>query len=513
MNQSIIDYKANKLALAGFTDDQLFVFDFLVNSFPEKLLFNDPETTESIDEDGPISVLALMAYDIGSSRSLIENLKRSKDINYLFDHIGIGVDLLAENNEKLLLLNALDLSDVLFDDDMTVSQKLEIIRGSEERKGNGNFFRNAYSYIVNRGKLTTLNRVIADYLIDKIDVPEGSLDTISMDAKNFEVTDDGSGGKLVRIDEPVEEDIDLANDLSATFGVDYYGIKRKGNLSRIINSIRPAGVLYTIGMLYSANIIKNSDTPAVYGFFRLDSDLDLDGIGTVPSIVVDSFNYVESTGYMSYTITVTNPYKYTPVTLYVADFISPNYYTDQANAKTYASHHTVVLLPGETKTINLNTFYTYDPEGGTNDTAYIAGYFVGLNDLDAETDYNAVSVDTTINTPASGGTPTVTLTDPSLVTTKKSSQAGGYVELQVGNLNSVAVTAHIDWTYTSGGSTDVRSKTIIISSESNKIENLYNPFESTADVDIDVYLTAPGYDDSSVVSAQVTGVERTYLGQ
>jgi hypothetical protein len=66
----------------NFSEEQINVFKFILDSFPENVLINDGELNSDV-----ISVLAMMAYDIGESREFIKNIKISKDIKELYDKV------------------------------------------------------------------------------------------------------------------------------------------------------------------------------------------------------------------------------------------------------------------------------------------------------------------------------------------------------------------------------------------------------------------------------------------
>ena len=66
----------------NFSAEQIFTLDFILESFPENLIFTDGIPNASV-----ISVLVIIAYTIGNSREFIKNLKNAKDITFLYDSL------------------------------------------------------------------------------------------------------------------------------------------------------------------------------------------------------------------------------------------------------------------------------------------------------------------------------------------------------------------------------------------------------------------------------------------
>ena len=473
----------------NFTEQQQLVFNFLLNSFPEKLR-TYRTSDDLVDYEDVLAVLALIASEVGNSRDLINNLQHIKDVPHLYDNIEDSDDL-AENNKVLLLLNIEDIKNVLLDESISVERKLEII------DNNKRYFVSAYPYVSNRGSLSTLRKVITDYLLDRIDPVEntdGNLsDLINPLASSFTVEADATTlGSLVKIDLSIYADVNLNDPITGESG--YFGIKTTSDLYKIIKSIRPAGIIYTIAMLFELRVLENLATPV---FLSTHSDNSLitlvDTLEDEPSIaaVVDGTNYTGTI--VTYTVAVTNPYSYTSIVLNVGDF------TTAAGDKT-ESHHQITIGPGETIEEDLVTFNSY---ASSSVAFYIAGYYT----IDSEeTDYSTV---VTLAAPASGGsTPELDpIAYPDSVAVAATWNGGGYVDLTIVNLNNVAVSASVSYTYT-----DVTGiKILSISAPGSITTKLYNPQSYISDCVIRVTLSATGYDDSTRITKTVSDVDKTYL--
>lgn len=530
---SIQEYRDELADPSGlsFTEEQLLVFDFLVKSFPEQFLLVDPESSSAIDPNGTISVLSLMAYDIGNSREFINNLENAKDIRHLINSMksvdGVSQSEYSinpfersgepsrfyENDRILAVLNSLDVDRVLFNGDSTVDKKGEIV------ENNSNYFLNAYSYVVNRGTLPTLRRVITDYLDDRISVSDSSADKVSRDAGEFTIEKDAVNNHEynVKIDTAIDEDIDTSVDLSSPDYLDgeYFGIKKSSSIYKIIESVRPAGIIYTIGMLYKANILRNSEDEIfdASSYDEASNVVLLDGLTSEPTITnATYYSYNESTGIVRYRIDVHNPYRHTPVILMVRDFTSDTYYENQSYAK-QTSHREVYLEPGETRTgILLTSKLEYDPD----DYVYIGGYFKSTLDESEESGYNDyVAGETRVQVPSTPDPSTDPDMDynPNVVASAEVSQTGGYASVDIHNDNNHEVTAHISYTYAISGDTYVKSETIVMNGLSSKNREYVNPYEENASFQVQVYFTAPGYNNSATASDSLSSVERTYLAQ
>ena len=472
----------------NFTEQQQLVFNFLLNSFPEKLR-TYRTSDDLVDYEDVLAVLSLIASEVGNSRDLINNLQHIKDVPHLYDNIEDSDDL-AENNKVLLLLNIEDIKNVLLDESISVERKLEII------DNNKRYFVSAYPYVSNRGSLSTLRKVITDYLLDRIDPVEntdGNLsDPINPLASSFTIEADATTlGSLIKIDLSIYADVNLDDSISGEAG--YYGIKTTSDLYKIIRSIRPAGIVYTIAMLFELGVLENLATPV---FLSTHSDNSLitfvDSLEDEPSIaaVVDGTNYTGTI--VTYTVTVTNPYTYTSIVLNVGDF------TTAAGDKT-ESHHQIIIGPGETIEEDLVTFNSY----ASSVAFYIAGYYT----IDSEeTDYSTV---VTLAAPASGGsTPELDpIAYPDSIAVAATWIGGGYVDLTIVNPNNVAVSAHIVYDYDGTEGT----KTLSISSNGFVTTKLYNPQSYTSDCTINVTLSASGYNDSDIETKTVNDVEGSLL--
>lgn len=137
---------------SNFSEDQFKVFNFILDSFPESILLID----KVIPNDDVISVLALIAYDLGNSREVINNLRFSKDLGELISSIDLEQDL-SENNKKLLFLLLSDIGSPVTESDLSLSEKFFQIVTYRD------LFEDSYLYIKNRGTLPTIRSIISNY--------------------------------------------------------------------------------------------------------------------------------------------------------------------------------------------------------------------------------------------------------------------------------------------------------------------------------------------------------------
>ncbi len=487
--------KVSEYVEANFTDEQKNVFDFLINAFPEKLRATVVGTT-LVENAEVTAVLAMMAYTIGNAREQIFNLENLKDISYLKNSVEEEHSL-KESDRIALLLNALDMGSLLLDEKASVEQNLETLDENKEH------FLDAYSYIKNRGTLTTLNKVIRNFLLTKLadptQIPGKVLDINNPLALNYTI-EDISGGKLIKVDQTVE---DIIDPITQYLDTDYYGIKQDSDLFKMVSMIRPAGIIYTIVIMYKLDMFENLDVPVIgavhadnveFSIVSIDTDLEApvlsgDVFGTCGGGIAPS----------TYAVVITNNNPEAAIMVYLTDRSTNDFVANEDWIKTYRSHHDFLVGPNESIAVSVQTFTNYDHDR----YFYIAAYF----EIDSEeTAYSSAE--------------RLTIPEETIPTLDKPtkehgivgvSATGGYTTLSKTNPNAIPVTAEIYWRYTAdiGGGEETGNTTINISAHSSGSKTLYNPLSEVADGHFEVVLSATGYDDSGVAVEDVYNVEPT----
>jgi len=477
----------------SFSDEQKSVFNFLVSTFPEKLRMVNTGS-ELVEIESVYAVLALIAHMIGESRELINNTQYLRDIDYLRQNSSADT-ILEKSNAKARLLNALDLNATLLDERLTVEQQLEVI------DNNPDFFLNAPEYINNRGTMATLKNIIEDFLLIKLSEPAketGKVQGVNNPAAyDFTVDPDGANGaQLIQI----ETLIDDVPDPSASYIGDYYEIKRDSDLYKVINAVRPAGMIYTIIMLNKLNILENLASSLMAGVHSDNAPITSnDSLTTGPTISVSLVSYSDPNNPLVYEVTVTNPYEHLPVLVRVRDFSTTTY------NKTL-THQEFLLGPGESLTKQFQSLSNY----GYSTTVYIAAY---LKVSTKTSPYNSSTK--SIITSAEPPVVLPTLIDPVLTAgPTQVTYGGGEISVAIRNNNSVAVTAQVYWEFTDGGfNTDYGSETRSISGTSSVTYKKYTTLPVNSTCLIRVRLTAVGYDNSNYETVYIYNVPGSQLGE
>lgn len=148
------------------TTEQLNTYDFIIASFPEKLrtlITDDGGIITRAENTDVLAVLALLAFVIGESRELINNLIISKSLSELYEYVNNavvnpGAYPFGEGNKKLLLLAVEDMQKTAFDPGLTVEQKIELIMTNQFA------YLNSYKLIRARGSEQALRNVIIAFL-------------------------------------------------------------------------------------------------------------------------------------------------------------------------------------------------------------------------------------------------------------------------------------------------------------------------------------------------------------
>jgi hypothetical protein len=276
--------------VATFSDEQLILFNFILESFPEDMmtLYN------GIPNEDVISVLALIAYTFGQSRTIINNIKKSNSLIELYEMIE-NLEL-VDNNKALLYMLVDELRPSLFTEDMTIDEKQNIILNNKYSVIDG------YSNIRNRGTLAAIEHIITAFL-----------SSVSYSLDSYSISVDSSGKHSIELDL-----IPGIIDYSDSRGSSYFGIMKDSILYRQLTAIKPAGFEYDVTML------------------------DLSGVPTVatPILAFISADYTN----MQYTITIKNPSAIS-LTAYIGDYASD----DIAGMPPAVT--TTTVLSHETKTI------------------------------------------------------------------------------------------------------------------------------------------------------------------
>lgn len=434
----------------NFTDTQLALFKFILNSFPESMLILDNDTP---NED-VISVLALIAYGLGNSKELINNLKLSKSIEELYNDVESNATL-ADEDKILILLLADDMMSNLFTSDMTVDEKLNVLINYRY------LAIDSYKYVKNRGTLETLERIIAMYLvsIDRLDVrytinKSSTLGRIEIAMDLIDDIIDYFSESLVSPEDPTGWEEWVA----------WYHIKKDSVLYRLIEKTRPAGIAYDIIMGSYADPLPLASP--------------------ILTFVEGSENYVNKT----YSVTIENP-----TSLYVTAYIG-----DYQHGLTMPTEGLTVvsLSPFQTRTINRtanNTGFANDGEV-TDIRAYIT-YETLTSEL-------STLVQHTTTLPIQPGQLVLTTNDVSI--SKSADALGGYIIVTATNNNLINVTASVttEW---DGPRVSFRSFTVQTEPNFGYII-VRNPLYAVSDVSVTVTLYANGYTPSNSVVKTASGV-------
>jgi len=339
----------------NFTEEQQNVFSFLIASFPEKLRATVTET-DMIENNQVTVVLAMMAHVIGNAREQIYNLQNLRDVSYLKKSIEEEHDL-KQSDSIALLLNALDMGALILDEKASVEQNLKTLDENKEH------FLEAYKYIENRGTLNTLNKVIRNFLLSKLPDP------IQMDGKVLDVNNslavdyaitDIAGGKLVELNQTIEGMIDPTKQYLTS---EYYEIDQGSDLAKMISMIRPAGIIYTIVMLYKLDMFENLDLPTVGAVHADNTPLVISYMGVSMSAPILSSEAAGPCGgpdaYSTYSVTITNSNPEAGVMVYLIDRPSNDFVANTYYIKTTKSHHQFFIGPNESISVSVQTMNKY----------------------------------------------------------------------------------------------------------------------------------------------------------
>lgn len=282
-NELLLKYINNE-EKENLSETEKYLFDFLVNTVPETMLYEkvDPEENdgnpykENVDF---LTLLVVLSKVIGGSRELILNLEKAQSLPEIVK--GIVDDSkknLKDNNLRLLALKA---EEIGFNIDLT-----KITRGKSEYLNDlekyFNLIVNKYETTRNRGSQSALYQVLRDY--NSVDERVGFSEVVILDAGSYDTIAESlglDGETQVPGGEPNEKKPDrttipagtlriylenmpgefgyqegvLNFDNSFDYTENYFYLDRESELYKYFMNIKPTGLFYELIIKSTAYMI------------------------------------------------------------------------------------------------------------------------------------------------------------------------------------------------------------------------------------------------------------------
>lgn len=352
-----------------FTTEEKFLFNYMLEAFPESILVQNGVESEDI-----LAVIGVITKALGNARELILNLQTSHSLEELYDKISEGY--LKANNEALLLLLLKDLNVSLFIN-KTDKEILDLITNNPNLK---NLILNSYLLKRDRGTTHAIKSIISSVIY-------GTL---------AEETEIEESARQVNI---IINSTGLFNEIDSVFDAErsLYNLSKDNDVYKTLMFYRPAGTLYNIVIKYIVTELYNEDNDAVLSplLQTVNSRLEHTSISdlTTASMNITNTVYEVLGGRVVYQITVSNPHSFVPLKFYLYNSIDSNITNEiikPSMTKTLLGYKNVSTLDGSIKghfknqyndnvydatsniwSKNLNTF--------TNVTLDIAGPALSLN--------------------------------------------------------------------------------------------------------------------------------------
>lgn len=469
-----------------FSNEQKIVFDFLIKSFPEKLLvINDAifVEDESNDNNDVLASLALLAYIIGDSRELIKNLEISKSIVELYnsiDPLNINYnERTVENNKVLLLLAAEQLNSPLVKNYSSIEEKIEQVIINEEA------IKDSYETVRNRGTIPTIDQIV-----------QSAISSSDNPTAQYTIDESSVAGTIsILIDNiPDYADLDFPLGIFTIDGEEYFSIKRDTAMFRNLMSVRPAGMYYSVAVpvFIGDFLINYNNINTILEEYDLEPVSYLKTEIPLPTLLMTAASTVNKT----YSIEITNPSKIIGLTVVIYEINADN------TGTVYPEEY---FIPANTTTeITKSATNSKFSLGGEN--TKIVAYFKSGPYTGSEVSY-APNIDLF----APPAPIVLSLIASNLTATKGFNISGGTARLTIANTNSIAVVATILYKWSSDSVYSSRS--ISISAGSSSSQQVFgNPYNTTQDIEFKVTLSATGYTSSPEVIKELFGVARSNDG-
>lgn len=181
------------------SEEQLFVLEYVINTFPEPMLYlGKGEDKEPVYNEDIILLLILLSFVIGQSREKINNLENAQDIETLLDIVKSGEGNNLKNNEILLALLASNLNILDQIENIDTEKLLKEVKDKET------LLRSQFKLLTYRGTKFSLDELFKIY---------GKMNNITIgveDTELFKITT-----KVGTRENPIEEDKVLLRTLLA----------------------------------------------------------------------------------------------------------------------------------------------------------------------------------------------------------------------------------------------------------------------------------------------------------
>lgn len=304
----------------NYSQEEQFMFNFLVESFPETMLIQAGQESQDL-----LLLLAILAKILGKLRNQITNLESIKDRDGLYKKINLNVD--SDANKFLLLLLAEDIRNVILKEAETENDKLEILMNKKE------LLENDYYAIKHRGSKQAINNIIMSFL--------AYVGNTNASYFLLQETDISAPGITVVLDY-IDNQIDFSSDFVPEYNA--YSIKKDSELYKMLMSIRPAGTLLNVLIKYIDNLIIQSSQDSL-----ISDQGDLNSFAR--SMDYPNANSGVLIDYQGdkYYIQITNLLKTAPISFYIIE--STNTELQSEDFSSYFGVRQINVAPGQTKSI------------------------------------------------------------------------------------------------------------------------------------------------------------------
>lgn len=284
--------------LQNFSEEQKFVFDYIIESFPEHILKATGEDSEDI-----LLLIAIVAKIIGKGREQILFLRHAHDLKELYNNLN-------EETKSLIVPLLDDMKYPEFDNEQSIDEKLEIAEVAKP------FVEIAYQSIKKRGTRSAIKSIV-----------ESFLDFINRQELPYELEEIKEQGTVNIVLGFLEDYVDYTHIIVPGT----YSIKKDAVLYKMLMAIKPAGILYNVVFRVAGDLVTNFATDKV---IRNDTRPNANNINSQIATYTESYPSFAKLTVLSksgdlYYVEVDNYDELAPAIAYISDWPGPASYPQE----------------------------------------------------------------------------------------------------------------------------------------------------------------------------------------